>query len=158
MFIKRGVCKHYRDSVLMGVPCRKGIPVLDRCDSLGAAIDERPCHRRGQGCFSCEFYAEPTAQELEEQARQFLEAMENAMRVRRALAAATSQPGPGGEIVCPICSGTLRWTRDVHGEIAARCENEGCVTFPFSENDDAPLRRDLLTEQRIGRKPPRLTK
>lgn len=158
MFVKRGICKHYRDSVLMGVPCRIGVPVRDRCAAEGGRIEDRPCHSKGQGCFVCHLYAEPDTRDLEEQARLFHEAMDSAMRVRRALAAVAATPGTAGEISCPVCQGKLDWSRDMHGEIAARCATEGCVSFPFPDDEEAPLRRDLLTEEKIGRKPPRLTK
>ncbi len=158
MFVKRGTCKHYRDSVLLGMPCRKGVPVLEKCIAASARIEERPCHEQGKGCFVCELYEEPSTRDLEEQARAFHELMERTMLVRRALAETPRGPGTAGEVTCPVCGGGLHWSRDQHGEISARCSTEGCVSFPFSEDDVAPLRRELITEQKLTRKPPRLTK
>lgn len=158
MFLQRGSCKHFRDGVLLGVPCQKGVPVLERCMAADSSIEHRPCHSKGQGCFVCTLFEEPTDRELEEQARLFHEAMEHAMRVRRALAETPRAPGGSGEVPCPVCAGALRWSRDQNGEISAQCETEGCVSFPFPEGDPAPLRRELLTEQKLSRKPPRLTK
>ncbi len=158
MFLKRGTCKHFRDSVLLGMPCQKGIPVLDRCVAADSSIENRPCHQKGRGCFDCSLYEEPSERELEQQARLFHEAVQRATEVRRALAATPREAGTSGEVPCPVCGSRLKWSRDQHGEISAQCVTEGCVSFPFPEGEPAPLRRELLTEQKLARKPPRLTK
>ncbi len=158
MFLKRGICKHYRDSVLLGMPCQKGVPVAEQCVAVDSSIENRPCHSKGEGCFQCSLYAEPSARELEEQARLLYEAMERAMKIRAALAKTPKSPGAAGDVPCPFCGSRLTWSRDPQGEISAVCVTEGCVSFPFPEDEPAPMRRELISEQKLARKPPRLTK
>ncbi|MGF7162674.1 hypothetical protein FHS85_004329 [Rhodoligotrophos appendicifer] len=158
VFVQKGSCRHYRDSVLLGMACQKGVAVLEHCQAAGGGIDTLPCKSHGRGCFTCTLYQEPSTQELEEQARFFHEALERAATVRRTLSQADPRPGSSGSLPCPVCGEKLSWSRDGQGEISARCSTDGCVSFPFTEGEPPPMRRQLLTEQRLSRKPTRLTK
>lgn len=138
-------CKHYA-GMHEKTHCDAGVeyqsvrvdhdPIKYRASSGDTTTYERrtsyPCLPRFDvfGC-QCEKREFRTRQEIEAEER------ENADRFRRIAkalesihAVAKGRRGIGGDIECPNCKGTLRFSiASYNGHIHARCSTDGCMAF-----------------------------
>jgi hypothetical protein len=130
-----GHCKHYTREVYEKGACAAGVNVRERVggDDLGW-LGRIPCHpsiRAGaHPAFTCEHFAEPTAEELAQEKAASDASFKRIMKARAAILAAGAKPRTQGDLSCPVCeAGTLRWSMASNGHVHANCSTAGCVSW-----------------------------
>ena len=123
-------CKHYR-AMYEHQTCKAGV---EYADLKQMPHDFHPCFNRSVGV--CNLAEYPTPEEMAAKEQEFKQHFEISMKARAAIVEhlggswTKGAPGASGEIPCPICGGTLRFSRaGYNGHIHARCTTENCVAW-----------------------------
>jgi hypothetical protein len=133
---KAGKCIHYNGSV--NDRCDAGVAYQELAGSEPGWVRRLPCLRKndGPGMVPCALRQEPTAAEVEDDEARLKDRLERVGKVRDAIVAACGgpwkrgTPGAQGEIACPCCGGTVRYSRaGYNGHVHARCSTEDCVSW-----------------------------
>ncbi len=130
--MKHGRCKHYNGVVYQHGACNAGVKVRERVGSSDADwLSRTPCFREHAApAFSCQHYAEPTAEDLAAEKAEQRASFERIGTARAAILAAGAKPCTAGRLPCPVCkAGTLLWTMASNEHIHARCSTSKCVAW-----------------------------
>lgn len=131
----RAWCKHYR-GMSGKTQCEAGVEFASLPNRGTKEFTKScPCFGPDQSG-TCEKAEYPTAEEMAAEDREIEERCINLGKARRAIVEhlggpwTKGTPVGAGEIDCPVCGKTLKFTRSgYNGHIHARCETDGCVSW-----------------------------
>lgn len=126
--MSRSACKHFNG--IFGKPiCAQGIQLIAKVGPRKTEgwMKRLPCLAMNDApAFICDHFdlKPPPSPEDEAGLRARIAAVGTALKAIKAI------PGPSGTIECPVCRGTLDWTRSSYNDhVHGRCQKEGCVTW-----------------------------
>lgn len=127
---RRGKCVHFRgiqhDTCLDGRDWR----AITGGDEFGAA-NRMPCFAGNAGA-KCDYYREPTQEDVDAQEAQWARCVENMALVLPVVDEWRGKPpiGKNDVIACPVCGGRLHLVQSgSNGHVHGRCETDGCVSW-----------------------------
>lgn len=121
-------CKHY-NGVANHAACEAGVAYKDvEAPAKGALRARWPCF--GGSALPCAARVYPTPEECAEEEREFGTQMDRITKARAAIIAKHGKTrGAAGEIPCPNCAGTLRYSIASNGHVHAACSTAGCCAW-----------------------------
>lgn len=120
-------CVNYT-GIGLGYTCKEGIDyrTFNGGKELGL-IRALPC--LGHGPERCGFYEVSTPEQRAANEKKFRESMDRVAAIREAVVKDCPKNGGHGEIKCPCCGGTVRYSKASNGHVRARCSTEGCASW-----------------------------
>jgi hypothetical protein len=129
--MKKGTCKHFRGIQHDTCSDNRDWRAITGGDMIGVA-QRMPCIKRNPDQMICDFYAEPTEKEIEEDNAWIDKAIQN-IKIAMPLISKIKEEYPDGGIGtkdCPVCGDKFHFSvAACNGHVHGKCETDDCLSF-----------------------------